>query len=195
MSLKNTKTTTSGMEWNAMFGLAHRLKQEKKYRDYLMILVGCYFGLRAKDLLSLKWNDVIDKDELMITESKTKKVRTITINPTIKEALNFVMNELIRTGHFDHDGYIFANRWGDRISLNYTNKQLHRIFTKYNVRVQNGSTHTLRKTFGKRVWEMDGKSERSLVYLSEIFSHSSTAITRRYIGITQQHIADVYLKL
>ena len=183
------------MEWNAMFGLAHRLKQEKKYRDYLMILVGCYFGLRAKDLLSLKWNDVIDKDELMLTESKTKKLRTITINQTVKEAVHFVMNELIRTGHFDRDGYIFANRWGDRISLNYTNKQLHRIFTKYNVRVQNGSTHTLRKTFGKRVWEMDGKSERSLVYLSEIFSHSSTAITRRYIGITQQHIADVYLKL
>jgi hypothetical protein len=53
----------------------------------------------------------------------------------------------------------------------------------------------LRKTFGKAVWERDGRSERSLIYLSEIFSHISIATTRRYIGVTEKQIADVYLKL
>jgi site-specific recombinase XerD len=57
------------------------------------------------------------------------------------------------------------------------------------------STHTLRKTFGKAVWERDGQSELSLIYLSEIFSHTSIATTRKYIGVTEKQIADVYLKL
>ena len=83
---------------------------------------------------------------------------------------------------------------GGSFSTGYVNKQLHVIFSKYNVRVINGSTHTLRKTLGKAVWERDGKSERALVYLSEIVSHSSIATTRKYIGVTKRQIADVYLK-
>jgi len=182
-----------------MLGLLHRLKQDKQYRDYLLICLGCYLGLRAKDLLSLKWADLYEGDqvkvELRLIESKTNKRRHITINPTAVDALNFVKGELTRSDYFSQDGYIFANRWGDRISINYINKQLHRIFAHYNIRVQNGSTHTLRKTFGKRVWEMDNKSERSLIYLSEIFSHSSIATTRKYIGVTAAQIAGVYMKL
>ena len=199
MSVKNSKTTTSGLEWNAMLGLLHRLKQDKRYRDYLLICLGCYFGLRAKDLLSLTWANLYDGDqvraEFMLIESKTNKKRRITVNPTVVDALEFVRAELMRCGRFSQDGYIFANRWSDRISINYINKQLHRIFERYNVKVQNGSTHTLRKTFGKRVWEMDNKSERSLIYLSEIFSHASIATTKSYVGITSQQIADVYMKL
>jgi len=199
MSVKNSKTTTSGLQWNEMLGLLHRLKQDKRYRDYLLICLGCYFGLRAKDLLSLKWADLYDGDqvkvEIWLIESKTNKRRHITINPTPADALNFVKGELMRSGSFSQDGYIFANRWGDRISINYINKQLHRIFAHYNIRVQNPSTHCLRKSFAKRIFESDHKSEKSLIYLSEIFSHSSIATTRRYIGITREVIADVYMKL
>jgi len=199
MSVKNSRTTTSGMEWNQMLGLLHRLKQDKQLRDYLLICVGCFFGLRAKDLLALKWSDLYNEDQVIddfvITESKTGKQRHITVNPTVKEALNHVRTKLMRLGRFSQDGYIFANRWGGKISISYVNRRLHKIFEVYNIKVQNGSTHTLRKTFGKRVYEMDGKSEKSLIYLSEIFSHASIATTKLYIGITQAQISDVYLKL
>jgi len=199
MSRKNSKTTTSGLAWNEMLGLLHQLKQDKRYRDYLLICLGSYFGLRAKDLLSLRWCDLYDGEqvraEILLTESKTGKKRNITINPTAADALTYVRAELTRLGKFSQNDYIFANRWGDRISINYINKQLHRIFEHYNVKVQNPSTHCLRKTFARRVWDQDGKSEKSLIYLSEIFSHASVATTRRYIGLTREVIADVYLKL
>lgn len=84
---------------------------------------------------------------------------------------------------------------GGQLSISYINKRLKVIFQKYNVRTQNPISHILRKTFGKRVYEMDGHSERSIIYLSDIFNHSSTAITRRYIGIAQEQIKDVYLNL
>jgi len=79
--MRKKQTATSGMDWNTMIGLTLRLKQDKLYRDYLLITVGCYFGLRIGDLLSIKWVDVIGKEELVLTEQKTKKIRRITINP------------------------------------------------------------------------------------------------------------------
>ena len=90
---------------------------------------------------------------------------------------------------------MFANQWGGSVTVSYVNKRLKFLFDKYNVLVKNPSSHTLRKTFGKRVYESDNKSERALIYLSEIFSHSSIVITRKYIGITQEQIADVYLSI
>jgi integrase len=195
MSLKHTKTTTSGLEWTSMLGILVRLKQEKDHRAYLLIATGCYFGLRIGDLLNLKWVDLLEKDEFIITEQKTGKKRKITINIFVKESLSLVAEAETISGKFDPNGYLFKNRQANKITIQFANLMLHEVFRKYNVRVQNGSTHTLRKTFGKRVWEMDNKSERSLVYLSEIFSHSSIATTKKYIGITDKQIADVYLKL
>ncbi|MBS1589532.1 MAG: hypothetical protein JST52_07960 [Bacteroidetes bacterium] len=57
------------------------------------------------------------------------------------------------------------------------------------------SSHFMRKTFGRRVWENNHRSEESLIKLSEVFGHSNIAITRRYLGIRQEEIADVYLQL
>lgn len=37
--------------------------------------------------------------------------------------------------------------------------------------------------------------EIALVKLSEIFSHSSIAITRRYLGLRQQELGEVYMSL
>jgi len=195
MSKPGTTTTTSGMEWNAMLGLTHRLKQDGNLTFYLLILTGCYFGLRAGDLLRLSWCDVLGREDFTITEQKTGKTRKITVNLVVRDALKMVSERLERSGKYDPNGYVFANRWGGSLSISYVNKQLHKIFPKYGVRVQNPSTHTLRKTFGKAVWERDGRSERSLIYLSEIFSHSSISTTRKYIGVTERQIADVYLKL
>lgn len=193
--MRKKQTATSGIDWNSMLGLTLRLRQDKLHRDYLLITMGCYFGLRIGDLLSLRWEDVIDKDEFFINEQKTKKSRKITINPNVKEALNFCLNELKCKNQFTAGALIFSNRWDARITVSYVNKRLKIIFKKYNVSVKNPSSHTLRKTFGKRIYESDNKSERALVFLSEIFSHSSIAVTRRYIGITQEQIANVYLQL
>lgn len=194
-TMRKKQTATSVMEWNTMLGLTQRLKQDKMYRDYLLITVGCYFGLRIGDLLKLRWYDVADKDELLLKEEKTEKNRRITINSKVSEAVNLCLNEYRLKPRFDESGYMFANRWGGPITISYVNKRLKYIFKKYQVAVKNPSSHTLRKTFGKRVYESDNKSERALIYLSEIFSHSSIAITRKYIGITQEQIADVYMSL
>jgi integrase len=195
MSKKNSKTTCTGMDWNAMLGLLHQLKRDFKFQDYLLIATGCYFGLRIKDLLNLRWKDVMDKIEFTVIESKTGKRRSITINENVKDVLRYVYEKRKIERNFSNDDFLFVNRWKEKYSIQYVNRRLHGIFECYNVRVGNGSSHSLRKTFGKRVWEMDNQSERSLVYLSEIFSYSSILTTRRYIGIVQKNIENIYLNL
>ena len=193
--MRKRQTTTSGLDWNNMLGLTQRLKQDKLYKDYLLIMLGCYFGLRISDLLKIRWKDIQDKNEFILIEQKTKKTRRITINQNVNQAVNFCSNELKSKNKYNEHDYIFANRWGAMLTISYINKRLKFIFIKYNVRVQNPSSHTLRKTFGKRIYEADTRSERALVYLSEIFSHSSISTTRKYIGITQEAISDLYMNL
>lgn len=193
--MKNRITTTSGLEWNTMLGLTQRLKQDQQYRDYLLILCGCYFGLRIGDLLSLRWIDVIEKTELNLVEQKTGKKRSITINDKVQSAITFCYSNYDTVTVDRERQFIFSNRWGGRLTVSYINKRLKVIFRKYKILTQNASSHTLRKTFGKYIWEQNDRSENALVFLSEIFSHASIGTTRKYIGITQKQIADIYLAM
>jgi hypothetical protein len=54
------------------------------------------------------------------------------------------------------------------------------------------STHTWRKSFGREVWKRNNYSEASLVKLSQLFRHSSTAITRIYLSITKEEVENLY---
>ena len=61
-----TSRITSGISWNEMHGLLAQQKKDGKRRDCLLIASGCYLGLRASDLLNLKWKNVCGKDEIVL---------------------------------------------------------------------------------------------------------------------------------
>ena len=54
------------------------------------------------------------------------------------------------------------------------------------------STHTFRKTFGRYVYELMGRSAEGLILLNQIFRHSNLETTRRYIGLAQEDIDKVF---
>ena len=70
---------------------------------------------------------------------------------------------------------------------------LERRLNEYKVKAKNFSCHSLRKTFGRQVYNMnDNNSELALVKLMELFNHSSVAITKRYLGLRQEEILQTY---
>lgn len=82
---------------------------------------------------------------------------------------------------------------GTVYSVQRINVILKEIKSKYNLKIDNFSTHSLRKTFGREVYTQAGvNSEFSLIKLSELFNHSNTAITRRYLGLKFEEMMQTY---
>lgn len=190
MSLKHTNTTADYIEWNTMLNLVRRLFKDGDYRMSLLIGCGAFFGLRISDLLTLKWNMLLDCDNFLITEKKTGKKRTIRINSDFQKHIKDCYSALKIK---DSNQYCFISRKRTVYSIQRINAKFKEIRSKYNLKIEHISSHSLRKTFGRKVIENAGEnSEMALIKLSELFNHSSPQITRRYLGIRQEELMEVY---
>ena len=161
-------------------------------RNYALIILGFHTALRISDLLRLTWDDVYDfergciKALINITEKKTHKAKTIALNNHVINALSLFAPGNVQRGRF----LIENSRTGKAISR----IQAYRVIRaaaealKFQNRV---SCHSLRKTFGYFAW----KNGVSPVIIMEIYNHSSLAVTRRYLGVTQDEKNEVYLSI
>jgi integrase len=193
MSLKYSNTTADYIEWSEMLNLVHQLYHDKHYRLSLLVGCGCFFGLRISDLKRLTWGELLGGPRLSVIEKKTGKRRDIKINAAFQQHIRDCYNALNIT-HADE--YCFLNRRGNVHSTQTINRQLKAIKARYNLDVEHFSTHSFRKTFGRKVVESAGEhSEMALIKLSEIFNHSSPMITRRYLGLRAQELEEVYNSL
>jgi integrase len=195
---QSTRTTeTAPIKWSEALKLLAVMRGTNQDNTRLMLAAGFYFGLRISDILQLRWQD-ITSTRFEIREGKTKKIRTVIVHPDFQKIAREILSDLLV--YPDPQALVFTHQRSDGrqdkpISVWAANKRIKAVFSKYDVEVQNASSHTLRKTFGRRLWEAHGKTEAALTTLSKVFNHSSMAITRRYIGITQQVIENAYLKL
>jgi integrase len=156
-----------------------------------LISIGVYTGLRISDLLQLKYSDILHNSILTINEGKTKKIRKIKLNQDLK---NIVERIYVKQGGYKLNEYIFNNRFGTKpINRSYVNTKLKYIFLYYKIKIDgNVSSHLFRKTLARRVMEVTKYSSESLILLMDIFGHSSPSITKRYLGIRDQEIFNVY---
>jgi integrase len=182
MSLKGSQTTADYMPWDTMLLLTQKLLRDQEYHFATLIALGCYTGLRISDLKQLRWSDI--QSQITLTEQKTSKVRTVHLHGDLIIFLEKTRAEI-------------APKQAEVIfpySLQYTNRKLKTIAKNYELDIR-FSTHTFRKTFGRRICSKNNYSEKSLILLGQVFNHSSVAITKRYLGIRDKEIKDIYLTL
>jgi len=170
--------------------LAGYFLKRGEIRNHLLVVMGVHTALRISDLLRIKWEDVYDfenqrvRESVSITEKKTGKSKLIALNKTIIAALSLCACAAKR------GEYLIKSRNGGAISR----IQAYRIIRAaaealgFRSRV---SCHSLRKTFGYHAW----KSGVSPAVIMEIYNHSNFAVTRRYLGVTQDDKDEVYRKL
>lgn len=182
------KRTTTYLEWDKVVLLIKKLEKDKNYKFMLLISLGSFLGLRISDILKLKWSDLIEKDHLILREGKTGKSRSFKLNDDLKVIIGLAQQNMMKEANLP----IFENRFHSGvISTQYINRQLKLIFNQYGLKMQ-PSTHFMRKSFGRKVYSNNNESEHALVLLMDIFNHSSLQITKRYLGIRQEEIYDVY---
>ena len=191
MSVKGQNTTTTYMEWNDFISIITRLEKDENYKFCLLISIGVFTGLRISDLLSLTYSDLLSNETFTLREMKTKKQRSIKVNKDLKEIVSRIVSKSNIT---NLNQLIFINKYGTKsIDKSYVNVKLKELVKKYRIKLDgNVSTHTFRKTLGRRVMEVNNYSNESLVLLMELFGHSSMSITKRYLGIREQEIHNVY---
>ena len=191
MSLKGSSTRADYIEWNTAVNLVHRLYRDGDYRMSLLIGCGIFFGLRISDLLQLSWDMLLDGDSFTLTEQKTGKRRTVRINRDFQKHIK-ACHKAMRV--INNTSKCFINAAGTPLSIQRVNVLLKQIKTKYGLKtVRNISSHSLRKTFGRKVFESAGENANmALVHLSELFNHSNVAITKIYLGIRQEELLETY---
>ena len=193
MALKGSYTTADALVWDEMISLVHRTFRDSDYRMSLLIALQSMWGLRVGDVLKLHWNQILGQQQIILTEQKTGKRRIITMNINLQQHIQHCYDALNSP---DVNQPVFLSRQNTVYSREWVNLKLRQYKVKYHLHIRNYTSHSHRKTFGRHVLEMAGpNSEIALIKLSEIFSHSSTAITRRYLGLKAEEIGEVYTSL
>ncbi len=190
MSLKYSTTTADYLMWSDAMNLIRKLAKDGNYKMSLLVAVGCFTGLRISDILALRWNQILGVDEFTVIEKKTGKQRTLRLNPQLQKHIQDCYEQIKPIGV---KAPILVSQKGTIYTIQAINRILKDIKKRYKLKIKNFSCHSLRKTFGRQVYNMNSEnSELALVKLMELFNHSSVAITKRYLGLRQEEILETY---
>ncbi|GAB4336107.1 MAG: site-specific tyrosine recombinase XerD [Calditrichia bacterium] len=158
-------------------------------RTMLEMLYGC--GLRVSELLQLKQEQLLLKENLLRIWGKGSKERIVPIG---EEALHWLKQYLGRArpilsrGPFSKE-VVFLNRNGRPLSR----MGLWKIISKYTVQAHIAKEvhpHTFRHCFATHLLD-NGADLRSV---QELLGHSDISTTQIYTHVTQQKIAEIYKK-
>ena len=175
--------TSDYLSTDELHRLIRYFKKLGNLRMCLLIEFGVKTLLRYSDLSRIQWNDIIGKDTLILNEKKTGKRREISIGKTLRESIETSYNEL---KHPNKEELVF------QYTLQHTNLLLKEGAKDVKIRNKNISTHSMRKSGSRFIWENNGHSDEYLIKLSSILNHSSTFITRKYLGISKEEIKNIY---
>ena len=185
--------TSSAIDWELLHKTIRKIEKDENYWLCSYIILSIYSGLRVSDVKRITWQMVLSgKDYLDIVEKKTKKSRRIHLNSFL---IDSIKKYQVKLGITDLDRPIVCNREGKSVSTIYLNRILKKTNYQYGMGIKNMSSHSLRKSFGMHVWKSNGCSDKVLTLLSVIFNHSKVGVTRKYIGLVEEDIIDVYCSL
>ncbi len=181
--IKSIDKTSDYLPTEELRKLNRYFQNQRNYSMALLIEFGFRTLLRFSDLERFKWEDILNMDELTLNEKKTNKRRAIKVGEVLKELITKYYSEMEKP-------YLKSKVF--EYTLRHTNRLLQIGAKEIGIRKKNISTHSLRKSGARFIWEEFNKSDESLIKLSMVLNHSSSAITRRYLGITKEEIADIY---
>jgi integrase len=185
---KGTKITSEPIRKQKDIKAITRLLKSRP-RDYLLWTLGINNGLRANDLVRLKYSQVAELKPgavVKIIETKTDKDNILVINKSVHRALQLYVQEIKPKP----EDYLFKSRKGSgHISSQTVGRMVRSWAEAINLKGQYGA-HTLRKTFGYQQRVTFGAGYE---ILCKRYNHSSPAITMRYLGIEDKEVCDLLM--
>lgn len=144
-----------------------------------ILVIEANVGLRIGDTLSLRRSSFIctpNGHSFNIREEKTGKIRRYKVQ---EDVYNFLL-EYADNEKIENDDLIFP------ITVRAVQKHLKKVCDYLGPGYENISTHSFRKFFGTEIYYKNGKD---IELVRRLYQHSSAAVTSRYLGITDEKIA------
>ena len=163
------------------------LAGDDDFRGLCLFTVGINTNLRASDLLQITAGDVRHLkpgDVLNLKEKKTSKSRMLTVNKSVVEAIQ----RLLQSEEFADSDPLFRGQRGP-LTVPTIHKLVKRWCAAINLKGNYGS-HTLRKTFGHIQHTI---FKTPLPELMVCFNHSTQRQTLDYLCIQDEGIKSVYM--
>ncbi len=160
-------------------------------RNFCLFVLGINTNLRASDILNIKVHQVYDLksgDELTLNEKKTGKNRRITLNKTVINAIQSLIQNLKDNNTFSLDAPLFMGQRNNTLTVPSLSRIVKQWCKEANLK-GNYASHTLRKTWGyhQRVTFGTGIPE-----LMVCFNHSTQKQTLDYLCIQPSEIKAIY---
>jgi integrase-like protein len=158
-------------------------KTDKKIR--IALLLQFYTSLRFGDCTRITFDSIINNNKFDLTEEKTKKTKTITVNPKLKKEV---------TEYYNSIDVPMSNPIID-FSIQYANRKLKEYKYRHNVKNYsndskfNFSTHSTRKCSLYEIYKRAG-----INVSLKISNHSSIDVHLGYI-CAEDDVKDAYLCL
>lgn len=146
------------------------LLRDGKYTYYFAIRLMATTGMRVSELIQVQVSDV--EQSCVDLCSKGNRARRVYIPATVQKACLQWLTEIGRTS-----GYIFLNRFGNRITTTGIRDQLKRLGLRYGMNPAVVYPHSFRHLFAKKFIEQCN----DIAMLSDILGHESIETTRIYL--------------
>ena len=193
MAKKNKLTKSDYLAMPELKKLLNGLHRDKKYIWEFYARLSFCTALRASDVLSLTWADIINRSYLVKTEKKTGKTRKIAFS---ERTQRYIDEAYLLMKKPNPNELIFKSKvTGEALTIQYINKIIKKWKDRYLINIGNFSTHTFRKTFGRYVYDTAKDKSNALLLLNQIFKHSTIEVTKVYIGLRQEEINSVFESL
>lgn len=162
--------------------LKNQLKQEEKMEWYFVVRFLAATGARVSELVQIK----VEHIQIGYFDIYTKggKIRRLFIPRTLREEAVIWLEQQKRTS-----GYMFLNRYGERITPRGIAQQLKNFATRYQMNTKVVYPHSFRHRFAKNFLEQ----YQDIALLADLMGHESIETTRIYLhrtGAEQQAIVD-----
>ena len=180
-------------------------------RDQTLVLLGLHTGFRIHELLSIRveqvWTGTGVRESLCVERSALKggkgvrrrrvTSRKVPLHPNAVAAIQGYLGQRIQRAPLDPKSPLFPSRKGGRglrsISRTQASRVIGRILECAGLSASGEwGTHSLRKTFARRIFEQSGNN---IALTRCALGHRSIVTTQRYLGFSEADAAEVIMGL
>jgi integrase/recombinase XerD len=157
-------------------------------RDRAMFEMAYAAGLRASELCGLTFEQVIEKERLLVVEGKGKKQRVIPYGrPAAKALAAYLSRARAELAKGRVTAFVFLNHRGRKMSRVGFFKRLRMQARRAGI--QRGvSPHVLRHSFATHL--LQGGAD--LRYIQELLGHADISTTQIYTSVDRRHLVEVH---